>query len=103
MAVKMPTTIRIGLHDYVVKRPTATEMGDDLGGCEANLLEITVKQRLKKSKAQEILTHEIMHACTHPSFIGVDKATDEDFVTAVSPTWLQVLRDNPDLVAYLVS
>lgn len=97
----MPKTIKVGAHTYAVLRKPASQMGDDLGGCECNLLQITVKQRLKKSKAKEILVHELLHACTHPSFLGNEKMTDEDFVTAVAPVLLQVIQENPDLLAYL--
>jgi hypothetical protein len=33
---------------------------------------------------------------------GDKKYTDEDFVTAVAPMLLEVLRDNPGLLEYLV-
>ena len=97
----MPKTIKVGPHVYSVTRPTKAQMKGDLGGCECNLLQITVQQRLKKSKAKEILVHELLHACTHPSFLGDEKMTDEDFVTAVAPVLLQVIQENPDLLAYL--
>lgn len=97
----MPKTIKVGAHTYSVLRKTKAQMNTDLGGCDCNLLQITVQQRLKKSKAKEILVRELLHACTHPSFLGNDKFTDEDFVTAVAPVLLQVIQDNPDLLAYL--
>ena len=97
----MPKTIKVGAHTYSVLRKTKAQMNTDLGGCDCNLLQITVQQRLKKSKAKEILVHELLHACTHPSFLGNEKFTDEDFVTAVAPVLLQVIQENPELVAYL--
>ena len=98
----MPKTIKVGAHTYAVLRKTKSQMNTDLGGCDTNTLQISVQQRLKKSKAKEILVHEVLHACTHPSFLGAeDKFTDEDFVTAVAPVLLQVIQDNPDLLAYL--
>jgi hypothetical protein len=98
----MPKTVKVGAHTYAVLRKTKAQMNTDLGGCDTNTLQISVQQRLKKSKAKEILVHELLHACTHPSFMGIDdKFTDEDFVTAVAPVLLQVIQDNPDLLGYL--
>ena len=97
----MPKTIKVGAHTYSVLRKTKAQMNTNLGECDCNLLQITVQQRLKKSKAKEILVHELLHACTHPSFLGNEKFTDEDFVTAVAPVLLQVIQENPELVAYL--
>lgn len=97
--VGMPSTVKVGPHVYkVVRKPV-----DGLGECDFNTLQIVVKPRLRKSKAREILLHECLHATTHPSMNGEEKYTDEDFVTAVSPVLLQVLQDNPLLVAYLTS
>ena len=97
----MPKTVKVGPHTYSVLRLSKSQMNGDLGGCDTNTLQLSVQQRLKKSKAKEILVHEMLHSCTHPSFLGDDKFTDEDFVTAVAPVLLQVIQDNPDLLLYL--
>ncbi len=76
-------------------------MGDNLGDCDCNGLQITVKQRLKKSKAQEILLHEIQHAIILQSLMGDKLYEDEDFICAISPVLLQVIKENPDLIDYL--
>lgn len=98
----MPVTVKVGPHVYTVRR-TTTAQSPDLGNCSYDSLSIGVRQRLRKSKAQEVLLHEILHACTYPSFCAKDQATDEEFVEATAPTLLQVLRDNPELVEYLRS
>ena len=99
--MNMPTSIKVGPHVYSVLKKPAAEMGDSLGYCDFDKLEIWVTQRLRKSKASEILVHECLHACTHPSFNGYEKLDDETFVTAVAPVLLGVLRDNPKLLEYL--
>jgi hypothetical protein len=95
----MPKTIKVGPHVYSVLRKSAP---GELGNCNFTLLQICIKPRLRRSKAREILLHEVLHATTHPSMNGDKKYTDEDFVTAVSPMLLEVLRDNPGLLEYLV-
>ena len=102
----MPKTVKVGTHVYSVLRRTNAQMpvidGDKPHGCcDFNTLQIIIAKGLRKSKAKEFLVHEILHACTYPSFNGDTQMTDEDFVTAVSPVLLQVVQDNPDLVAYL--
>ena len=95
----MPKTIKVGPHVYSVLRKTVP---GGLGNCEFDSLQIWIKPRLRRSKAKEILVHEVLHATTHPSMNGDRKYTDEDFVTAVAPMLLEVLRDNPGLLEYLV-
>jgi hypothetical protein len=67
----------------------------------ATAIWMAVQPRLRRSKAQEVLLHEIMHALTHPTLCGGDKFTDEEFVTGVTPILLQVLQENPGLLSYL--
>lgn len=56
---------------------------------------------------KEILLHEVAH-CVHAAVgLGLDlndekvPVTEEQVVTRTAPVWLQVLRDNPKLLAYL--
>ena len=76
-------------------------MGDTLGHCGFDELQIWVRQGLRKSKAREILLHEVLHACTHPTMNCSGDHNDEDFVAAIAPVLLQVLQDSPELVEYL--
>lgn len=94
----MPKTIKVGPHVYTVVRKTTSGWN---GECDFDVLQITVKKRLRKSKAREILLHEVLHACTHPSLNGNKSYKDEDFVDGVSPALLQVLQENPEFVEYL--
>jgi hypothetical protein len=75
-------------------------MKDCLGECDFDALIIRVRKNLRKSKAQELLLHETIHACTDPS-LKTGGHTEEDFVNTLSPILLQVLQDNPKLLEYL--
>lgn len=98
----MPKTVKVGPHVYtIIRKPSAT-MGDNHGLCRANELQIEIRKNLRRSKAKEILLHEILHACTYPVLIQGNKHDDEEFITSVAPVLLQVLQDNPDLIEYLV-
>ena len=98
MKPDMPKSIKVGPHVYSVLRKAGINFN---GSCEFNTLQICVKKRLRKSKAQEILLHETLHACTHPSLNGDKPYKDEEFVDGVAPVLLQVLQDNPKLLEYL--
>ena len=99
----MPKSVKVGALTYSIIRKPASGMSNCLGHCGFDDLQIWVRQRLKKAKAQETLVHELLHACTHPSVNGDKRHTDEQFVEAVAPVLLQVLQDNPELVEYLTS
>ena len=77
-------------------------MPDYLGYFEPNTLQIWVKQRLRKSKAQEILLHEVLHVASSGLVKnGKDQYDEESFVSALAPVVLSTLQDNPGLVEYL--
>ena len=99
-AVSMPKTVKVGAHVYSIIRKPKSAMGDDLGTCGFDEVQIVVRKGLRKSVAKETLLHELLHACTYPS-LNSKTATDEKFVTAVAPSLLQMLQDNPELVEYL--
>jgi len=101
----IPRTIKVGPHTYAVVRKLPEEMPDALGDTDFDKNEIRIRKNLRKTKSQEILLHELLHCCTYPSFTGAyetdPKLDAEEFVNAVSPPLLQVLKDNPKLVEYL--
>ena len=96
----MPKTVKVGAHVYTVLRKPASMLKEQLGECDFDKLIICVRKQLRKSVAKETLLHEVLHATTYPS-LNEKTATDEDFVTAMSPVLLQVLQENPDLLEYL--
>jgi hypothetical protein len=98
----MPKTVKVGTHVYTVLRKPKSQMPDgEIGGCDFDSLQIVVQKGLRRSKAKEILVHETLHTCTYPLLKDEKKRTDEQFITGVAPVLLQVLQDNPELVAYL--
>ena len=104
-AAPMPKSVRVGAHVYSVLSTPADKMPKtdgrpECGTCRFDHLQILVKKRQKRTKQQETLLHEIIHSCTYPNLIG-KKVTDEDFVETTAPLLLQVLKDNPKLLAYL--
>jgi hypothetical protein len=103
--MRIPRTVKVGPHVYQILRVPLPELPDALGDSNFDLLRVRIRKNLRASKVREILIHELLHLCTYPSFTGAyetdPKLDAEEFVNAVAPTLLQVLRDNPELVAYL--
>jgi len=102
---RMPPSVKVGAHVYSVRvkpaaQMTRTDGRADTGYCRFDQLEILVKRGQRRSKAQEALLHEVEHACCYPDLIG-KRMTDEQFIEHTAPALLQVLKDNPELVAYL--
>jgi hypothetical protein len=93
---RMPATIKVGPHTFTVLRKTPN---GDHGECDISNLKIGVKRGLKRSLAQDALLHEVLHACVHPDM----PHEEEEFVTSVTPRLLQVMQDNPELIAFLAS
>lgn len=100
---KIPRTVKVGPHTYTILLRAKSQMPDGeetAGHCDPSSLQISIQARMKRSKTQEILFHELGHACTYPELWDTT-ATDEVFVTATAPRMLQVIQDNPSLVEYL--
>lgn len=103
MAKAMPGSVKVGPHVYSVSRSPSAALGDALGDCDCTTLRIRVRARLRRSKAQEILLHEIIHAILNGPLLGTEKYDDEVYIEATAGVLLQVLRENPELVIYLTT
>jgi hypothetical protein len=99
--MNMPASVKVGPHVYSIVRKSSSVMKNNLGLCDVDSLQIWIKQKMRKSKCQEILLHELLHSTVHPTSNNGDTMDEEKFVTVSAPVLLGVLRDNPDLVEYL--
>jgi len=97
----MPAAVKVGPHVYHVGRKPAGQMphvdGERPNGCiDSDALQVTIAQRLRRSKVQELLLHEFLHSIWPTGFL-----TEESIVVRLAPRLLQLLRENPELVNYL--
>jgi hypothetical protein len=109
--MKPPKTIKVGSRIYKVSarrrdlHRTQSEIQQSVLGATMNhRLKIHLDKKAAAGVVQETLLHEVLHAVTE--FTGLDDnlgESEEDFVNRLSPVLLQVLRDNPELVEYLLS
>ena len=105
--VCIPRSVKIGPYDFRVRLVGATAFKDDkeqAGGVDFQQFRIEILRSLPRAKKQEVLLHEIWHAVHYIAGVGDDKPrTDEEWIVAITPTSLHVIRENPDLLEYLRS
>lgn len=112
----IPTTIKVGplVYDVIVdalaiakEQIEARELR--LAACDEKNLRITLDPTLPPGMARATLLHEVLHAVTALTTLAkivVDtdpEETDERIVGILEMPLLAVLRDNPQLVAYLTA
>lgn len=108
----IPNHIRVGPYRYTVYRD-GSRMSDIRNDCgEGNRvgqihfqkLEIDIDPKLAHDRQVSAVFHETLHAAWHFASLHnyeEGKITEEQVVCGLERAILCVLRDNPDLVAYL--
>lgn len=116
---RIPRKVKIGVHTWRVKTGKRQALKFKLetdestvGYCERRTLRIGLDTSVPKQIVRESMMHEVLHAvfacCGMPlddpmPTFDDDKMQPEEFVVKLmSPVLLGVLRDNPELVAFLL-
>lgn len=117
-SLMVPSVVRILGQRFaveVVDRPEgqvltieAPQSHDVLGYCDRSLNKILIRgpRMMAEDKAREVLLHEVLHAIIGTARIdpfGDDENAEENLVSQLAPLLLAALRDNPALVAALLS
>jgi hypothetical protein len=102
---KPPSRLRVGAHTYVVG------MLDDLiprgaqGETYPEHLRIYLADSLAPTREREVLLHEAFHAVWQGTSLRTEESGlggyEEQVISALAPVLLDLLRDNPEFVAYL--
>lgn len=102
-AAKRPKCVKVGGHVYRIAIGKSAKMDKQKadGLCEVAKLRITLRSRLEPSRERETLVHEILHAGLDG--LGLEDELEERIVLRLADQLHQVIRDNPDLVSYLIS
>lgn len=107
----LPTFIDIGPFRYTItideltrQRAQETDRSKVLGQTDHDKLEMILDASQPASLLRETLLHETLHLVTEMSGLRYDSGSDKDerLVRRMSPLLLEVLRRNPDIVAYLM-
>jgi hypothetical protein len=104
MRKRLPKTIKIGAITYrVIKHRKASK---DLGNCDYNKRVIDLWKQ-EPCELPNSLIHECLHACLEDIIKSImnDKKTvddfEEDLVRLITPRFMGLLKDNPELLEYL--
>lgn len=103
--IRMPRKVKVGPHVYSILLKPARIMQEDgegvNGWCHFDKNEIWLFAGLKLAKRQEFLFHELKHACGHSAFCGRKLISEEAYVRHMAPVVLEMIQENPKLVAFL--
>lgn len=81
----------------VVYEPRGTLAGENAGKADHAGQRLIVSEEQGAHQERDTLLHELLHMCG----LVVGHELDEHQVGAITPVLLDVLRSNPDAVAYL--
>lgn len=105
----MPSSVRVGPYVYTISQDVAKlqeherkQRGAYSGYSDHSKMEIVVGPEEAACSQRETLWHEVKHCVIH-LFGEYGKQDDETYVRRTAPMELAVLRDNPELVAYLLA
>lgn len=104
--MELPHKVRIGAMDYTVEPWSTREASSAgaLGMCDANLLIIRIREDMVPMKKAEVLVHEILHGMWDSAGLHCGSDPEEEHVvSALAYQFLQVWRDNPELLAFLTA
>lgn len=100
--MKLPAAIEVGPLTYTVSEKRDDEL---FGLTDKFALTIMIEQRQADSQKRVTLLHEVLHAVVFTVDLDLDYEPEvlEPIVTRMAAQLLDVLRVNPDVVAYLVA
>jgi Zn-dependent peptidase ImmA (M78 family) len=99
---KLPRKVKIGPYNYVIKLyPDATTT--DYGACVYNHQTIFLSANQHAERAGDTLLHEILHAIWDVAGFDVMPELHEESIVRSTATMLSaVLRDNPQIAAFIL-
>ena len=99
-----PTSVRVGPLDFEVVVVNGDELEDHFGDMHPDSLRIRLMEGIAPGLERETLMHELMHAAYYASGLReYETEHEEREVTALALALLAMLRNNPELVAYLTA
>lgn len=109
-----PQQIIIGTSAYVVHwdQESWDQLKLDNNGLSSGLFgrttitteEIWIRPDTSLNQQADTLLHEVMHACYNTAGVALDGYDDQEegHIATLTPWLLLAMRDNPDLVSYLL-
>lgn len=100
--IDMPATLRVGPFDFRIESWSSREASaaDRYGECDRFNNVIRVRDDLNGQRTAETMIHEILNAVWGTQAFEGDQ-NEESIVTGISLGLAQVMRDNPEMIAWL--
>lgn len=102
---ELPSELKVGPFRYTVSRSPAENHlseGQRIGASDHKSLEIALLDGLARDAEAETLMHEVLHCAVNVAGKPLTYEDEEAAVRAMSAPLLDILRSNPELVAYLL-
>lgn len=105
----IPTTVKVGPYDWTIVPDHEMAQVDEVWG--TTLIpshQIRLDPQAPPARLRATLLHEVLHVVMNVSGLSFrfndkeDRVNEESVVREVSTLLYQVIRDNPDLVEYLL-
>lgn len=103
--MSFPSRVQVGHKVFAVRYEVGlTKLADVTGGCMPDTEEVLIDSKLGPATERETILHELMHALWHMTLLekAIPSAKQEDIIYTLAPGLLLMLRDNPELVDYLL-
>lgn len=101
----LPPSIEVGPFTYLVRTDLAAQAelsnAESVGLTLADRCEILISLEQAPQRMRATLLHEVLHACADLAGLE-DDASEEEWASRLAPALLQVLTQNPRVLAYLV-
>lgn len=105
--MRKPRSVVVGQMRFKIiwnKDPSVMKKNKCLGMCNFTSYEIWIAADLTEESKRHVFLHEIFHAIWYSYGFNprmIRKSIEEDIVCLFTPTFLQVMDDNPDVTQYL--
>ena len=105
--MRLPKSIKVGPFRWSIRLldlNTAIDRaanGFNYGATLKSQLEIQLAIGQAPGNLRDTLLHEVLHACWHTAGLSSGAADEEEVCARLATLFLSVLRENPQLVAFL--
>ena len=103
-SLKLPSKVYIGYRDYDVNEMLEEEKGTHIGFHHGQYQYITINTDGKPNEVVNTLLHEILHGVLDMAGFCFEGEDDEEcIVNSLGNGLTQVLRDNPDVINWMLT
>jgi len=99
--IKLPEKVRVGFIDYEIVAQKGKHRRH--GQCDRDNFIIEIDVNMNSRNVADTLMHEILHACANFGvYLEIKNPNEEMTVVHFSEMLSQVMRDNPDVMRWII-